>query len=508
MGASTTTPNINLPQFGDNDRPTWRGDVNGAFGDIDAAIASRATIASVDDANARIDITNTSVAGKVGKDTLVYNVRDYGAVGDGATDDTTAIQDAVTAAIVGAVVYFPAGVYKTTAAIAINKSLTIEGASKLTTRIVVTAANGIEIATGTKHVAVKSIGIATNINYTTTANALIGIKVSGIDTNQCGYHTYRDVYIQGFETGMQLTSFWSSVIDNVQVAMGKTCIDVYGLSENNMVTNCNLVAGPGSNTRVAGSACIRLNGQTSVSDATPRVSEGWVIKGNLMYGGDYGVDGVGYGNYIVSDNIIDSVQIAGVRSIHNGTAYGGHVLIAHNYIWLAGNAVTTVGAIEFANTVAGVRGNRVIGNDVGAYPGANAPYGIHIISPNASYIANNIFSGFNDSDINSSTGCIIVGNRCLSALVAPKYQIYSTAFNLISDNQATVYLAGGTVYPYPNAYSIVGGKKVGYSTAAPTALAWAVGDRVQNIAPAVGSPKAWVCTVAGTPGTWVSEGNL
>jgi len=44
--------------------------------------------------------------------------------------------------------------------------------------------------------------------------------------------------------------------------------------------------------------------------------------------------------------------------------------------------------------------------------------------------------------------------------------------------------------------------------AAPTTGTWNVGDRVKNITPTVGQPKAWVCTVAGTPGTWVSEGNL
>lgn len=38
--------------------------------------------------------------------------------------------------------------------------------------------------------------------------------------------------------------------------------------------------------------------------------------------------------------------------------------------------------------------------------------------------------------------------------------------------------------------------------------AWRVGDRAVNNTPAVGQPKSWVCTVAGTPGTWVSEGNL
>jgi parallel beta-helix repeat protein len=45
-------------------------------------------------------------------------------------------------------------------------------------------------------------------------------------------------------------------------------------------------------------------------------------------------------------------------------------------------------------------------------------------------------------------------------------------------------------------------------TSVPVASTWAVGDRVRNSEPAVGQPKAWVCTVAGTPGTWVSEGDL
>lgn len=52
------------------------------------------------------------------------------------------------------------------------------------------------------------------------------------------------------------------------------------------------------------------------------------------------------------------------------------------------------------------------------------------------------------------------------------------------------------------------GHQIAYDTAAPTTGTWAVGDRVFNRTPSVGNPKSWVCTVAGTPGTWVSEGNL
>ena len=44
--------------------------------------------------------------------------------------------------------------------------------------------------------------------------------------------------------------------------------------------------------------------------------------------------------------------------------------------------------------------------------------------------------------------------------------------------------------------------------AAPTTGTWVRGDYCKNSTPTVGSPKGWYCTVNGTPGTWVSEGNL
>ena len=47
------------------------------------------------------------IAGKVDKGSLVLNVRDYGAKGDGVTDDTAAIRAAVAAAAPGAAIYFP-----------------------------------------------------------------------------------------------------------------------------------------------------------------------------------------------------------------------------------------------------------------------------------------------------------------------------------------------------------------------------------------------------------------
>lgn len=66
-----------------------------------------------------------------------YNVRDFGAVGDGTTDDTAAVQSAVAAAKAvgasscGAVVYFPPGRYRMSGAINLDnaRNVTLQGAS-------------------------------------------------------------------------------------------------------------------------------------------------------------------------------------------------------------------------------------------------------------------------------------------------------------------------------------------------------------------------------------------
>lgn len=40
MAATNTTPNLHLPQFVDSDKPSWLGDVNGAFDKIDRQFVS------------------------------------------------------------------------------------------------------------------------------------------------------------------------------------------------------------------------------------------------------------------------------------------------------------------------------------------------------------------------------------------------------------------------------------------------------------------------------------
>lgn len=91
------------------------------------------------------------------------NVEDYGAVGDGTTDCTTAITNAVAAAIASPstrIVNFPAGTFVISSAIALSSNIAFVGSGRATTIINQTSAtaNGISI-TSTPTVRLSSLAI-------------------------------------------------------------------------------------------------------------------------------------------------------------------------------------------------------------------------------------------------------------------------------------------------------------------------------------------------------------
>lgn len=88
----------------------------------------------------------------------------------------------------------------------------------------------------------------------------------------------------------------------------------------------------------------------------------------------------------------------------------------------------------------------------------------------------------------------------------PNGTINNRAYRL-ADTGNTLGLPAGTMDFSPLGLAI-NGLRFDTGTAAPTSGTWGRGDRRFNSLPAVGQPKSWVCTAGGTPGTWVSEGNL
>jgi len=118
-------------------------------------------------------------------DWINVKVAPYSATGDGATDDTTAIQAAITAvAATGGVVYFPPGTYRLNGATGLNitgNAVTLRGAGAETSTIQIgpgfTGATAISVTAANAQVLDLSVNGAST---TTTSNpAAHGITVSG-----------------------------------------------------------------------------------------------------------------------------------------------------------------------------------------------------------------------------------------------------------------------------------------------------------------------------------------
>jgi hypothetical protein len=101
---------------------------------LDTALLNLQTQAQAAQTTANSAIT--SLATKVSTDSIQYNVKDHGAVGNGSTDDTTAIQTTINlASSTGGVVFFPPGTYPIGTSLTIASNMTIKGSGSGTSFI-------------------------------------------------------------------------------------------------------------------------------------------------------------------------------------------------------------------------------------------------------------------------------------------------------------------------------------------------------------------------------------
>ena len=91
---------------------------------------SSTTSAATDATNVTYTATGTGAVGRTVQSRLteILSVKDFGAVGDGTTDDTTALQNTINAAeLVNGSVYLPSGTYKITAGLVVDQTIRIYG---------------------------------------------------------------------------------------------------------------------------------------------------------------------------------------------------------------------------------------------------------------------------------------------------------------------------------------------------------------------------------------------
>lgn len=165
----------------------------------------------------------------------VFNVRDYGAVGDNSTDDYAAIQAAITAAAAAtsgmAIVYLPVGLYRISEGLTVPGGVTLQGAGAYSdasgfgtdprTQIRYTKTSGIAITLlGSATEGHKSIHLRDFVLLGTAdadGGILVGSAAGG--AQQVNHSSIKNVTVNGFPKanayGLSFRRMLTSVIENV-----------------------------------------------------------------------------------------------------------------------------------------------------------------------------------------------------------------------------------------------------------------------------------------------------
>lgn len=320
------------------------------------------------------------------------NVRQYGALGDGSTDDTTAISNALTDAATNAMrrVYFPRGTYRITTALTIAGDFTLFGDGSSASIIKVDGAiNGI-VHTGNlntlenEKLTIQHLGLRSNnsgagsaIKGTWTvvgggaalpACLISDVEISassssaafakGIDLASPGYGVIENVTVYGLESGTIASGSYGIYIDGGSsygtdvkirdcvfhyVETGVYCVDVEGVHFN----------------RNTFQSCLDgIKAETTITAGKPYLD----IVGNHFNVGRYGIHVIEMVQFVIGDNLIYGDQ----RTPTAGTTFIGVRLEAGS-----NGSGTEMQSIVRDNMVL------MVNESVGGYTTANYGYAVY-----------------------------------------------------------------------------------------------------------------------------------
>ena len=138
------------------------------------------------------------------KITSIYNVKLYGAVGDGSTDDTEAINNAIIAAGNYGIIYFPSGVYCVSSTITVGTRVSILGCGNEATIIKPIIDNITVLHLTGNYSFIRDVCLIGNDNGN-------GLVVSG------SVHKIEDIRVNNFSNNIQFTNASTCVLDSCYI---------------------------------------------------------------------------------------------------------------------------------------------------------------------------------------------------------------------------------------------------------------------------------------------------
>jgi len=477
----------------DSDTVTFTSGVH-VGGEVKFTTAIQTTTGAVDASIVSYDPPFTgSVATNVQDKLAEYvSVKDFGAVCDGVTDDTAAVQDAFDYAVANDVNLFFPGLAKVFF-ITIDRSL-------VTTRKRLVVSGGgkgglYKADAGTMFVSGSDAELITfdNMYFKTDAGILAqvinGATYRRIIFSNCAFDRIRmfnnstlyaqSIYAMGC-SAWGWTGYFAAMpiaydlhFTNNLIEQGDAFLSIYDAAADPAMNTCT----------IDGNVIQGLSGV-----AGPAIS----------FAACYGVTITG--NYL-EGNVGGDIECDKGTALHKGLTITGNG-IQQDAAMIAANEY----AIKWGDTATGlVSGGNAVTGRLHKFGTQNTRGALNL---GTDYASIELYEGYASL---STSGRAPVGN--VSYWLGGD-QVFAAGSRFFALNPTDGQLSFGGVFTDTVTGSLVHPKILFGLTNPQTNpgdyanIKWCKGSRVMNASPAVGSPKGWICTVSGQPGTWVSEGNL
>lgn len=458
------------------------------------------------------------------------NVLDYGAVGNGVTDDFAAIQQAITDNR-GKRIYFPKGNYAVSAPLVINS--VVSGTVPST----VIYGDGYPLGAGQQ---------GTTITYTGSTGSVFNLVNTGDqnpDITISGMMLYNSVPSSTNVHGIYVNTLANTKIEKVHIS-GFTGAGIYLKNAyGGKISDCLIFGNKLYGIALDGSNAILMSHNKTFNNGQTYAQEGgniWFVPGSNCNNNTVDhcdVSFAGYGSTLFQrgNNTLTNIVVSGgtatatTATAHNLSSgnkvsvKGATVAPALNTVYPA--TITVTGSTTFTFTTSAANGTytestlRIGPFSVAVYIGGsggtvitNAYHedstGLALyISGDGLTITGGFWYGDTWSGLFLLDGCTNtdIGTANIDGPQAGIFQNFPTSAHAnnfksgifalgATATLATVFMRDGTYYSSVNPSTFTG--------------AWTVGSYVRNSVPTVGQPKGYYCTISGSPGTWVSEGNL
>ena len=495
----------------------------------------------------------------------IVSVKDFGAKGDGTTDDAAAITAAIAAMTTGGILYFPTGSYVVASTIIVDKDDVI---LDFNNQSVSYSASYVKIGSG--DFGIYNVMFAITANRVTCVNGQFkqgaftdsGSFVWYATTAQSGIvdkcKFYDEPYVivngvYGLTNGVAIQTRTGSTDIKITNCYFYNCSGSISMQgKNGVIDNCSAYITSAQVTGIPGATdqAFGIDGSTGCSITNCKVirsvgapysgtniganstTTNFNISNNYVYGlsGGIGISVLNSNNGVLSGNEVDGGGF---------TAVGPWALIRLDTDSLAiicSNNLMRNAPISYIGSALNLyTGNhQVLNNSILVETG----YVFACVTIDMATTANTIlFSGNTLSSVgigvafqmgNNNNIPVMLKNNVYQGPMTTPYYAPTLPINapLYIENEffvgtsITTYAINTNKFFRPLYYGSMGKfpfsikqNAVFYSGEVPTGAnytgaTWAVGDTVYNSSPSVGQPKGWTCTVAGTPGTWVSMGNL